>query len=59
MRFEWDAANIGHIADNHVRPSQAEEAVNDPNRFARYAGWIRGQGRVLVIGVHGTGAFSW
>ncbi len=50
MRFEWDAANIEHIADNHVRPSQAEEAVSDPNRITRYVGWIRGQRRVLLIG---------
>ena len=27
LNFEWDGANIGHIAEHHVTPEEAEEAI--------------------------------
>src|SRR5882672_1998237 len=30
-QFEWDAANIGHVARHGVTQSEVEDAVLDPN----------------------------
>lgn len=35
MDFDWDAANIAHIARHKVTPEEAEQAVTDPERLAR------------------------
>ena len=34
MEFDWDEANIGHIARHGVDPSEAEEALTDPDRLS-------------------------
>jgi uncharacterized protein len=30
--FEWDDANIDHVAEHDVEPHEAEEALSDPDR---------------------------
>ncbi len=35
--FEWDEANIDHIADHSVEPVEVEEAFADPDRVAAEA----------------------
>ena len=32
--FEWDDANVDHIAAHDVEPEEAEEALDDPMRVA-------------------------
>jgi len=29
--FDWDTANVGHLAGHNVLPSEADEAILDPN----------------------------
>lgn len=33
MIFDWDDANIGHIAAHHISPEEADEALCDPYRL--------------------------
>ena len=33
MDFDWDDANIDHIAAHGVSPSEAEDAILDPDRI--------------------------
>jgi uncharacterized DUF497 family protein len=35
--FDWDEANIDHIADHDVAPFEVEEAFTDPDRIAAEA----------------------
>lgn len=37
MAFDWDDANIDHIARHGVDPEEAEEAATDLNRVAAQA----------------------
>jgi len=34
MEFDWDDANIEHIALHGIEPEEAEEAATDPQRIA-------------------------
>jgi hypothetical protein len=59
MYFDWDEANIAHIAEHNVLPSEAEEAVtgkpiylnyqvkSDEDRFMQIG--ETSAGRVLVV----------
>ena len=60
MEFDWDDANIDHIARHHVTPDEAEEALTDPRRIGldtysptdeiRYGVLGRTtEGRILVV----------
>ena len=51
MRFDWDPANVEHIARHKVEPEEAEEAVEDPAAlpFAAHRG-PHGQPRFGVLG---------
>ncbi len=40
MEFDWDDANLEHIARHGVEPGEAEEALTDPS--ATRAGTYRG-----------------
>ncbi len=31
QQFDWDAANVGHLAEHDVSPLEAESAILDPN----------------------------
>lgn len=33
VAFDWDDANIGHIARHNVTPEEAEAALTDPDRL--------------------------
>lgn len=35
--FDWDDANLDHIAEHDVEPEEAGEAVVDPKRVSRAA----------------------
>ena len=49
LRFDWDEANIGHIARHQVTPQEAEQALrNDP--FDLNYETVDGEERWTVIG---------
>ena len=56
MRFDWDPANIDHIARHKVEPEEAEEVVQDPAAlpFAAHRG-PQGQPRFGVLGATEAG----
>ena len=57
MDFDWDSANVGHIARHKVEPEEAEEAATDPAAIAAdsiYRG-PNGQRRSGLIGATETG----
>ena len=48
-RFDWDAANINHIARHDLDPEQVEQVVqNDPIDVARY--FRNGEERLHQVG---------
>lgn len=50
--FEWDAANIEHVAEHNVTPDEVEEAcVGDS--YTRKTG----EGRYLVYGITNNGRY--
>jgi uncharacterized DUF497 family protein len=50
--FEWDAANIEHVAEHNVTPDEVEEAcVNDSHTRKT------GEGRYLVYGTTDNGRY--
>ena len=50
MRFDWDAANVGHLWDRHqLRPETVEAAMlNHPRRYAVQI--VGDERRVLYVG---------
>jgi uncharacterized DUF497 family protein len=47
--FDWNEANIAHIAEHGVTPAEAEEAVTHKQIFLNYA--LRGgEDRFMLIG---------
>lgn len=55
MDFEWDAANIDHIADHDVTPDEAEAAIRDPKRLGAPAYDQAGERREALVGATGAG----
>jgi uncharacterized protein len=54
VRFDWDDANMAHIARHGVTPEEVEQAfVNDPIVVAVQE--RGGEGRVLCAGLAGAG----
>lgn len=53
--FEWDEANLGHVARHGVEPWEAEEAVIDPDRVGASARKTSGERRFAVVGATGSG----
>src|SRR5258708_4684705 len=49
LRFEWDRANIAHIARHHVKPDEAEEALRHDPMDVDY-GFIEGEHRWTIVG---------
>ena len=55
--FDWDEANVGHIANHGIEPFEAEEAVNDASAvsFDAHDKGISGvigrteEGRLVVV----------
>jgi uncharacterized DUF497 family protein len=52
--FDWDGANVEHIARHGVTPEEVEEALSDEMLLFLDAR-SRGERRWLVIGVSSTG----
>jgi uncharacterized DUF497 family protein len=48
MTFDWDDANIEHIAAHQISPEEAEEALSDPFRIPAYR--VGGERRRAVLG---------
>ena len=53
--FDWDAANVEHIARHGVYPNEVEETLLDPDRVARIARDMRGEVRRAVLGAAEAG----
>lgn len=48
--FDWDDANIGHVAQHDVRPEGAEQAIDDPYALSLPAYAVQGEARFGVLG---------
>lgn len=53
--FDWDEANVEHIARHGVEPYEVEEALLDPERVPRDARNVRGEVRRAVLGAAEAG----
>ena len=53
--FDWDDANVDHIARHRVTPEEVEEALDDPNRIDVEAPNVAGERRRAVVGRTGEG----
>jgi len=52
--FDWDAANLGHIAAHSVSPEEAEEALSGPTyEIGLYE--VKGEERVEEVGATKAG----
>lgn len=60
MEFDWDEANVAHIARHGVRPWEAEEALTDPLRLVLKVCSQRGRSAGRPWGPRkGAGSSSW
>jgi uncharacterized DUF497 family protein len=50
LLFDWDDANLDHVAEHDVEPEEAEEAVLDPKRISRTAYAVEDERRYAVLG---------
>jgi uncharacterized DUF497 family protein len=48
--FEWDDANIEHVARHGVTPTEAEDAILDPRRIAAVARSTPSERRTGIVG---------
>jgi uncharacterized protein len=48
--FDWDDANVGHLARHGVTLEEAEEALVDPRRIGASAYNVAGERRWAIIG---------
>ena len=53
--FDWDEANIEHVARHDVEPQEAEEALLDTGRVGTDAYNARGETRWAALGSTETG----
>ncbi len=53
--FDWDEANLGHVARHGVSPREAEEAVFDPERVAVPARKTPQERRFATVGAAESG----
>jgi uncharacterized DUF497 family protein len=49
-RFDWDEANLAHVARHGLTADDCERALADPQRISRPVGQDRGEPRVGMIG---------
>lgn len=54
-RFQWDDANIEHIAEHTIEPEEAEQAFDDPERVPARAYQTPIERRRAIIGASETG----
>ncbi len=55
MNFDWDSANINHIARHSVRPEEAEEALLDRKRIGTPAYQVENERRWAILGKSNNG----
>ncbi len=55
IEFDWDDANVDHIARHGVRPGEAEEALADPHRIGAPAYNADGEQRRAILGAAQNG----
>lgn len=57
MQFDWDLANLEHIARHKVEPQEAEEAVTDPAGIPAESAHRgpAGERRAAIVGATETG----
>jgi uncharacterized DUF497 family protein len=55
MLFEWDDANVDHIARHRVRPEEVEEALTDPRRIGTPAYDADNERRLAILGATADG----
>jgi uncharacterized DUF497 family protein len=48
--FDWDDANVDHLARHDVTPEEAEGALSDPSRIGAPAYAVEGERRRALIG---------
>ena len=53
--FDWDEANIDHIALHDVEPEEAEAALTDPHRHLIARRTVRNEQRIIYIGATESG----
>lgn len=51
MPFDWDEANVAHIARHAVSPAEAEQVLSDPARIASQSYSKGGELRAAVTGL--------
>lgn len=62
--FDWEEANIGHLARHSVEQWDAEETLLDPGRIGNAAYNVRGETRWAALGATEAGrvlfvVFTW
>jgi uncharacterized DUF497 family protein len=50
VEFDWDAANVEHIAIHGVRPEEAEQAIDDPHALSLRAYGVGEEARFGLLG---------
>lgn len=55
IRFDWDSANVGHLARHNIRPLEAEEAVLNSAEIDLQL--VDDEERLIVVGVTKSGRF--
>jgi len=50
VQFEWDDANLEHIALHGIEPEEVEEAFGDPRRSGADAYNVPGERRDAILG---------
>jgi uncharacterized protein len=48
--FDWDDANVGHLARHGLRPADVEQALADPDAIYLDARMVRGEPRWRLLG---------
>ena len=55
--FDWDDANIGHLAQHGVAPKEAEQAILDPHGMFLEIQFHDDEERTKALGMTATGRF--
>ena len=53
--FDWDADNVGHIAEHGISTDEAEDALVDPRRIPAPAYDVEGERRRAILGATSAG----
>jgi uncharacterized DUF497 family protein len=53
--FDWDEANIAHLAAHRVTPEEAEQVILDPHSALVETDVVNGEERVRAVGITSAG----